>query len=106
MILIEILDKYDLKLHIKILSFLYKRGRLGLETYSKDIEIKFGIKKSFVSSLLKDLETDKLIHRTINGKRKRILITKIGISIIKHCIYTLLAEEDIKFLRLPNILTH
>lgn len=91
-------NKYDLKLLVKILSLVYRNTIRDMFTYSKDIENKFNIKKSFISSLLSELEQDGLIYRESSGKRKKISITEMGISKIKKCIFQLLSDEEIQIL--------
>lgn len=65
-----------------ILSYLIKNKSKKNSIYSRDIQKEFRIKKSFVSSLLTSLEEKKFIIRKQEGKKKRIIITKIGAKTI------------------------
>ena len=62
----------------KILAFLLKNVNNAKQIYSKDIQKEFIIKKGFTSTHLTRLEKRGLIFRKKEGKKKRILITKLG----------------------------
>jgi len=46
--------------------------------YSKDIQKRFKIKRSFASWHIRRLENDGFIYRVKEGKYKRIFISKLG----------------------------
>ena len=88
-------NKYDfLLLKGKILSYLKRNKDKKPAIYSKDIEKEFSIKKSFISTLLKDLENSGLIYREPEGKRKKIIISEKGLDTIKKNMYILCSDEE------------
>ncbi|MFW9896260.1 MAG: hypothetical protein ACFFD7_10690 [Candidatus Thorarchaeota archaeon] len=94
------LNKYGLKLIVKVLSYINKRQELSNSViFSREIESYFAIKKSFVSSLLSCLEHDGLISRNQVGKKKEIVITDAGKAVIKECLWHLLSKEQFEGLR-------
>lgn len=95
-------DKYDLKLIVKVLSFVNRYTNNQLPVFSKNIENRFGIKKSYVSSILTELEHDALIFRKSEGKSKKIFITSQGISVIRNCVWQLLNERQLETLDITD----
>lgn len=65
--------------------------------YSEHIQEELGIKKSYASTLLTELERENKIRREIVDKRKRIFLTEYGFKLLMSCVdsvYSILHNFD------------
>jgi len=70
--------------------------------YSKDIQYFLGIKKSYASQLISELEEDGFIYREVIGKWKRIYLTEEAKQLIQSSILELLSEKESQTIKLIN----
>ncbi|MFX0178510.1 MAG: helix-turn-helix transcriptional regulator [Candidatus Hodarchaeota archaeon] len=79
----------------KIIFFVRKESLINNLIYSEDIQEYLGIKKSYASSLLTELESEGLIQRELIGRRKKIILTKTGRKITNLCFRMILSDLEL-----------
>lgn len=70
--------------------------------YSVLIQTELNIKKSYTSSLLSELENDKIIKRIKEGKKKRIELTQKGFEETRKGLLLMLTDNEIMALQNIN----
>ena len=87
----------------RIIIFLRKSYKKHVFVYASDIEILLAIKKSYVSSLLSELEAEGLIIRKEIGRTKGIQLTNMGFEVAQEGFRLMLDEEEDDLLKSLNL---
>ncbi len=82
----------------RILAFLRRNYINSKYIYSQDIQKELGIKKSYASSLISELERENLVKRDKEGKRKKICLTKKGNKFILFYLRKVLSDIEVNLL--------
>ncbi len=88
----------------KILIYLRKFYRSNIEIFSHNIQEELGIKKSYTSTMLIELESEGFIKRVPIDKRKRIFLTENGYRITQSSFQEILTQNEITVLRKAKLL--
>jgi len=78
----------------RIMIFLRKSFKKNNFIFAADIQTLLGIKKSYVSSLLSELEVEGLIARKEIGRQKGIQLTKPGFDITQEGFQLMLDDDE------------